>query len=158
MGAVKPAVRPQAGAARYETDFYTWTQEQGARLRAGDLDGLDLDNLAEEIESLGKSQFASLASALRIVLLHMLKFDHQPARRSRSWAISIASHREHVRDELDESPGLKARLDEAVVKAYRRARLEASGETGLHLAIFPEFCPYVPDEIMNRPFAIDPDA
>lgn len=158
MGAVKPGGRPQTNAAHYETDFYTWTQEQGARLRAGELEGLDLDHLAQEIESLGKSQFARLVSALRIVLLHMLKFDHQPARRSRSWAISIATHRDHVREELDESSGLKARLDEAVLKAYRRTRLEASGETGLPLALFPEACPYTLDEIMNRPFAIDPDA
>lgn len=158
MSAVKAEARPQADAARYDEDFYTWTQEQGARLRAGELDGLDLGNLAEEIESLGKSQFASLVSALRIVLLHMLKFDHQPERRSRSWAVSIATHRDQAVEELDESPGLKSRLDEAVTKAYRRARLEASGETGLPLKLFPESCPYPLDEIMNRPFAIDPVA
>ena len=158
MGAVKVAARPSAEAARYDEDFYTWTQEQGARLRAGELDGLDLGNLAEEIESLGRSQFASLVSALRIVLLHMLKFDHQPDRRSRSWTVSIATHREQTLEELEESPGLKSRLDEAVTKAYRRARLEAFGETGLPLNVFPETCPYSLDEIMNRPFAIDPDA
>lgn len=158
MGVAKAAVRPDAPMTAYSDDFYTWTQEQGARLRAGNLDGLDLENLAEEIESLGKSQFASLVSALRIVLLHMLKFDHQPERSSRSWAISIATHREQTVEELDESPGLKSRLDEAVTKAYRRARLEASGETGLSLTVFPESCPYSLDEIMNRPFAIDPDA
>jgi hypothetical protein len=142
----------------YSDDLYTWTQEQGARLRAGDLDGLDLDNLAEEIESLGKSQFARLVSALRIVLLHMLKFDHQPSKRSRSWAISIATRRNQVTDELDESPSLESRLNEAVTKAYRRARLEASGETGLPLKVFDETCPYSLDQIMNRPFAIDTDA
>ena len=158
MSAVKAPARPQPNAARYDEDFYTWTQEQGARLRAGELDGLDLGNLAEEIESLGKSQFASLVSALRIVLLHVLKFDHQPERRTRSWAVSIATHRDQAVEELDESPGLKSRLDEAVTKAYRRARLEASGETGLPLTVFPETCPYPLDAIMNRPFAIDPDA
>ncbi|MCJ2013011.1 DUF29 domain-containing protein [Methylobacterium sp. J-076] len=158
MSAGKAAARPQAKAAGYDEDFYTWTQEQGARLRAGKLDGLDLGNLAEEIESLGRSQFASLVSALRVVLLHMLKFDHQPALRSRSWVVSIATHREHVTDEWEESPGLKGRLDEALTKAYRRARLEAYGETGLPLHVFPETCPYSLDEIMNRPFAIDADA
>lgn len=158
MGVAKAAVRPDAPMAAYSDDFYPWTQEQGARLRAGNLEGLDLENLAEEIESSGKSQFASLVSALRIVLLHMLKFDHQPERSSRSSAISIATHRDQTVEELDESPGLKSRLDEAVTTAYRRARLEASGETGLPLTVFPGSCPYSLDEIMNRPFAIDPDA
>ena len=158
MAVAKAVTRSDSPTTAYADDFYTWTQEQGARLRAGDLDALDLDNLAEEIESLGKSQFASLVSALRIVLLHMLKFDHQPARRSRSWIVSIATHRDHVIEELDESPGLKGRLDEAIAKAYRRARLEAYGETGLALDVFPEACPYSLDAIMNRPFATDPDA
>ncbi len=156
MGAVMPTGRPQANATRYGDDLYAWTREPGARLRAGELDGLDSDNLAEEIESLGKSQFASLVSALRIVLLQMPKCHHQQERRS--WAISIATHRDHVQEEMDESAGLKARLDEASAKAYRRARLETSGETGLPLTVFPEACPYTFGEIMNRPFAIDPDA
>ncbi|MDP4022215.1 DUF29 domain-containing protein [Methylobacterium sp. NEAU 140] len=154
----KAAVRPEPAPTAYEDDFYTWTQEQGARLRTGDFASLDLENLAEEIESLGKGQFASLASALRIVLLHMLKFDHQPARRTRSWAVSIATHRKHIVAELKDSPGLKSRIAEAVERAYDRARIEAAGETKLPLKRFPEICPYTTEEIMNRPFAIDPDA
>ncbi|MCJ2060027.1 DUF29 domain-containing protein [Methylobacterium sp. J-048] len=150
--------RPAPVSTAYENDFYTWTQEQAARLRGGDLSGLDREHLAEEIESLGKSQFASLVSALRVLLLHMLKVDHQPAKRTRSWAISIATHRIHAVDELEESPGLKARLDEAIKKAYRRARLEAAKETGLPLMRFPEACPYTYQDIMDRPFAIDPES
>ena len=154
------ALKAQAAAtgAAYEDDFYTWTQEQGARLRAGDLTRLDLENLAEEIESLGKSQFAAFASALRVVLLHMLNFDHQPTRQTRSWAISIATHRRHAANEVKESPGLKSRIEEAVERAYDVARLEASKETRLPLKRFPEACPYTYQDIMDRPFAIDPDA
>jgi len=158
MGVAKALTRPDSPTTAYSDDFYTWTQEQGARLRAGDLDGLDLKNLAEEIESLGKSQFASLVSALRIVLLHMLKFDHQPERGTRSWALSIAEHRRRIVYELRDSPGLKGRLADAVERAYDLGRIEASKETGLLLKQFPETCPYPLDEIMNRPFAIDPDA
>ncbi|MEE7448944.1 hypothetical protein MRF4_14705 [Methylobacterium radiotolerans] len=150
--------RPAPAGTAYADDFYTWTQEQSARLRSGDLSGLDRENLAEEIESLGKSQFASLVSALRVVLLHMLKFDFQPEMQSRSWAISIATHRLHVAEELAESPGLKARLVEAVAKAYRVARLEAAKETGLPIKRFLEICPYTYQDIADRPFAIDPDA
>ena len=158
MAVAKAVIRSDTPTTAYSDDFYTWTQEQGARLRAGDLDGLDLENLAEEIESLGKSQFASLVSALRIVLLHMLKCDHQPERRSRSWALSIAEHRRRIIFELMDSPGLKSRLTDAVVLAYDLGRIEAAKETDLSLKKFPEACPYTFDEIMNRPFAIDPDA
>jgi hypothetical protein len=150
--------RPAPAGTAYADDFYTWTREQGARLRSGDLSGLDRENLAEEIESLGKSQFASLVNALRVVLLNMLKFDFQPAKRTRSWAISIATHRVHIAEELAESPGLKGRLVEAVAKAYRVARLEAAKETGLVVKRFPEICPYTYQDITDRPFAIDPEA
>lgn len=155
--ATKIATHAERAGTGYERDFYTWTQEQGARLRAGQLDGLDLENLAEEIESLGRSQFDSLVSAWRIVMLHMLKFDHQPSRATRSWAISIATHREAATDILIDSPGLKSRLEEARDRAYRRARLEASKETRLPLKRFPESCPYTLDDVLARAFAIDPD-
>ena len=156
MTAVK--ARPASAGTAYADDFYTWTQEQGARLRSGDLSGLDRENLAEEIESWGKSQFASLVSALRVVLLHMLKFDHQPGKRARSWMISIATHRIQVAEELSESPGLKRRVVEAITKAYRIARLEAAKETRLAVSRFPETCPYTYQDIMDRHFAIDSEA
>ena len=151
------ATRPPLVEASYEADFYTWTQEQGARLRAGHLDTLDLENLAEEIESLGRSQFDALVSAWRIVILHMLKFDHQPSRRTRSWAISIATHRANAEFVLKDSPGLKSRRGEALARAYHGARLEASKETRILLKRFPRDCPYTLDEVLTRPFAIDPD-
>ena len=156
MTALKAQVTPPAGTA-YADDFYTWTQEQGVRLRAGDVSGLDLENIAEEIESLGRSQFSAFASALRVVLLHMLKVDHQASRQTRGWAVSIATHRVHAAEELKDSPGLKSRIQEAIERAYKVARLEASRETRLPLKRFPESCPYAYEQIMDRPFAIDPE-
>jgi hypothetical protein len=155
--AMKTATRSAPAGVSYEQDFYTWTQEQGARLRAGQLDALDRENLAEEIEGLGRSQFDALVSAWRVVLLHMLKFDHQPSRATRSWAISIAAHREQAAEVLVDSPGLKSRTGEALERAYRRARLEASKETRILLKRFPTTCPYTLDEVLTRHFAIDPD-
>lgn len=157
MSVAKAAARPTPAGAAYEDDFYTWTQEQGARLRAGDLANLDLANLAEEIETLGRSEFNSLASAWRVILVHMLKFDHQPEKRTRSWALSIAEQRAQAGDVLADNPGLKSRLDEALARAYRRARLETSKETGLPLKRFPETCPYTQAEMLTRPFPVDPD-
>ena len=149
--------RPASAGTAYTDDFYTWTQEQGARLRAGDLSGLDRDNLAEEIESWGRSQYDSLVSLWRVVLLHLLKFDYQPERRSRSWTVSIRTHRNRAADVLEDNPGLKGRLAQALVRAYRDAREEAAAETGLPLTILPKVCPYTREELLTRPFAIDLD-
>ncbi|TGE02741.1 DUF29 domain-containing protein [Methylobacterium nonmethylotrophicum] len=130
--------------------------EQAAALRAGNLSVIDRENLAEEIESLGRSELKSLVSAWRVVLLHMLKVDYQPERRTRSWALSIRDQRDEAADVLTDSPGLKSRLDEAMARAYRGARLDAARETGLPLQTFPETCPYTRDEMITRDYPIDP--
>jgi hypothetical protein len=150
--------RPKAPAAlrsSYAEDYYGWAIEQAALLRAGDLGALDRENLAEEIEDLGRGEFRELRSALRVLMLHMLKWDWQTARRSRSWAITIRVQRDAVAETMEENPSLKPRWDEAVDQAYRRARLEAAEETRLPLATFPETCPYSGDDLKDRDYPID---
>jgi hypothetical protein len=93
-----------------------------------------------------------LESALRVLLLHMLKWDHQPERRTRSWENTIQEQRYRAERQLRENPSLKARLDEAVGEAYRRARLRASSETDMDVERFPEACPYDWAAIMERDF------
>src|ERR1700734_3328508 len=93
--------------AEYERDFYSWSLEQARLIREGRTEALDRDNLAEEIESLGREQFNKLVGALRVAMLHMLKWNHQPARRSRSWMLSIKQARLDIADVLDDNPGLK---------------------------------------------------
>ena len=139
--------------AEYERDFYSWSIEQARLLREGRHDALDRDNLAEEIESLGREQFNKLVSALRVAMLHMLKWDHQPPLRSRSWVLSIEEQRLEIVDVLADNPGLKPRINEAIARAYRRARIEAAKETGLDEATFPATCPYSFDDITKRNFA-----
>jgi hypothetical protein len=139
--------------AEYERDFYSWLMEQARLLREGQWQALDRNNLAEEIESLGREQFNKLASALRVLLLHMLKWDHQPDLRSRSWALSIATQRIEIEDVLDDNPGLRPRIPEAVARAYRRARIEAANETGLDKDEFPGEYPYSWDDIVSREFS-----
>jgi hypothetical protein len=139
--------------AEYERDFYSWSLEQARLIREGRLDALDRDNLAEEIESLGREQFNKLVSALRVAMLHMLKWDHQPARRSRSWVLSIEEQRLEIADVLADNPGLKPRAGEAIARAYRRARIEAAKETGLDEAEFPATCPYSFGDIVSRVFS-----
>jgi hypothetical protein len=123
LAKTKERSAPSPSGASYDGDFYTWTQEQGALLRAGRLDAIDRENIAEEIESLGRNEFDKLVSFYALIMLHMLKWEHQPNLRSRSWAISIDRHRDHAAEVLEANPGLKPRLDEA-------ARL-ATGEPGV---------------------------
>jgi len=100
------------------------------------------------------AEFNSLVSALRVLTMHLLKWDHQPEKRSRSWELTIASQRLELADILKDSPGLKPRFDEALARAYRRARLEASSETGLDASVFPEACPYDLWAIATREIAL----
>jgi hypothetical protein len=141
--------------AAYERDFYGWAIEQAVLIREGRFGELDSVNLAEEIESLARHEFRSFVSFLRLVILHLLKWDHQPSRRARGWAISIALHRDHARTSLDENPSFRPRLDEALDRAYRQARLQAARETKLPIGTFPEPRPYGLEDVLDRPIPID---
>ena len=141
----------------YVRDVYAWAFEQAERLRRGQLSSLDALNLAEEIEDLGNEIYNRLESALRITLMHLLKWDHQPQRRTRSWTLSIRNGRLDVEDILKRHPGVRRRVPGAVVHAYRRARIEAAGETGLDESAFPAACPYSEAAIMTRPIPWPPE-
>jgi predicted DNA-binding ribbon-helix-helix protein len=151
VGLVPPA---EPAGARYERDFYSWLMEQARHLREGRWAALERENLAEEIESLGREQFNKLESALRVLLLHFLKWDHQPAMRSRSWVLSIEAQRLEVTDILADNPGLQPRIGEALARAYRKARLQAAKETGLETSAFPETCRYAFDDLTSRGFSL----
>lgn len=148
------SIAPPDAPDTYERDFYTWSLEQARLLREGRLDALDSENVAEEIESLGREQFNKLESAIRVLLLHFLKWDHQADRRTRSWVLSIETQRVEIEDILSDNPGLRPRIPEAVARGYRKARLEAAKETGLEKSEFPEACPYSFDDIVKRKIAV----
>jgi hypothetical protein len=153
----RPAEAAQ-GPARYDRDLYSWAVEQAALLRAGRIAEADALNIAEELDDVGNEQYDKLESALRLILLHLLKWDHQPPRRSRSWRASILVQRNHVRKVIRKNPGLKPLIEEAVIEAYSDARLEAASETDLDERVFPAQCPYTWQEIMERPVDWPPEA
>jgi hypothetical protein len=136
--------------ADYERDFYSWLMEQARLVRAGQWSAVDRENLAEEIEAWGREQFNTLARALRGLLLHLLKWDHQADKRTRSWALSVAAQRLEIEDILADNPGLRPRIPKAMARAYRKARIEAAKETGLEEATFPEACGYSFEDVMKR--------
>jgi len=136
----------------YERDFYAWAGEQAALLRSGRLSDADILNIAEEIESMGRSEKRELVSRLKVLLLHLLKWQFQPALRGASWETTIKVQRIEVADHLADNPSLKAHLVDAIASAYRVGRLEASAETGLQPASLPALCPWSAAEILDEAF------
>ena len=133
--------------ATYETDFYAWTQQQVSLLKEGKVDQIDIDNLIEEIQSMGKSEKKELKSRLVLLIKHLLKWNYQPAKRSPSWIVSIKNQRDEITDLLKENPSFKNLLEETIAKAYIIAHREAVVETGIRN--IPKSCPYNFKEIMN---------
>ena len=136
----------------YDQDFYAWANEQAGLLRAGRLSEADIEHIAEEIESMGKSEKRELVSRLTVVLLHLLKWQFQPGLRSASWEASVQVQRLKLFDHLADNPSLKPQMPDAVTVAYRVGRIEAVAETGLGQATFPQTCPWTSDQIMDQDF------
>jgi hypothetical protein len=141
-----------AAVPLYKRDLYAWVEEQVRLLTARRLDEIDSDNIAEELLDVGSNEYDKLESALRVLLTHILKWDHQPEKRSRSWANTIEIQRHHALRQLRKSPSLRSRIEEATVEAYFDARRLASSETEFDLGRFPEACPYDWHAIMKREF------
>lgn len=139
----------------YEQDFYGWTQEQAALLRAGQLNDLDIANLIEEVESMGRSEKRELESRLVILLHHLLKWHFQPVRRGRSWQLTIKAQRIDFFKVLRDNPGLKPRLQQCLIDAYQSAVIRASQETGLDESDFPAECPWSFEQITDNNFYPD---
>jgi uncharacterized protein DUF29 len=136
----------------YDRDFYAWANEQAALLRAGKLGEADLKHVAEEIESMGKTEKRELVSRLTVLLLLLLKWRFQPELRSTSWRLTVEEQRLQVASHLADNPSLKALLAATVVDSYRLAVIGARRETGLGAAVFPTACPWSFDEMMDDDF------
>ncbi len=143
----------------YDTDFYEWTQHQAAALAAGHVSELDLVNLAEEIESLGKRDRRELASRLGVLVMHLLKWRYQPAMRQsgQSWRRTIRTQRRDIEQLLRQSPSLRRLVADMIEEDFRHSRLDASDETGLPLETFPETCPWTAEQILDEAFWPDKD-
>jgi hypothetical protein len=142
----------------YEKDTYTWALQQADALRRRSANEIDWENVAEEIESVGRSEASELRSRYTILLLHLLKWLAQPERRSRSWEASIRVQRRAIADHLGENPGLKSRRDELLARAYFEARLQASAETDLPIEMFSETNPFTLEQAMDDAFWPEPPA
>ena len=134
----------------HDNDFYAWTQEQAHLLKTGQLHQIDWQNIAEEIEDMGRSEKRQLESRLEVLIMHLLKWQFQPSLRSRSWQLTIKEQRLRLEKLLQENPSLQSNLSEVIEKVYPLAALSAERETGLSL--FPETCLYNLTEILSAEF------
>lgn len=136
----------------YEQDFYLWLQTNINLLKEGNFAEIDLENLLEELESMGRSDKNALKSNLRVLLMHLLKYKYQPEKQTNSWLYTIIEHRIRLEDAFKTSPSLYRFFEEIFSESYQNARKLAAGETGLSIEIFPPESPFTMEEVLNADF------
>ncbi|GCL38663.1 hypothetical protein SR1949_37810 [Sphaerospermopsis reniformis] len=150
-----PQLKSTTKTNLYEQDFYLWIETTAKQLKAGKFAEIDLENLIEEIESMGRIEKRTLESNLVVLLMHLLKYKCQPEKRSKSCLSTIFEHRRRLNKHFQDSPSLKKYFLETFVECYQDARQQASIKTGLLLDIFPVESPFNTDECLNQDFLPD---
>jgi hypothetical protein len=140
--------------ALYEQDFYDWTQQTAALIRAHQWYDLDPVALAEEVSDLGVSQYNAVSSDLYQVLVHLLKWLYQPDYRvdSHSWRDTIVEHRDRIDRICARMPSLRPQLPTMLTDEYPRARRRAHYQTGFRLETFPLTCPWPLAQVLDPDF------
>ncbi|NEO37367.1 MAG: DUF29 domain-containing protein [Moorea sp. SIOASIH] len=136
----------------YERDFYLWTEATAQQLREGEFTQVDVANLIEEVESMGKREKRELKSRLIVLLMHLLMWMYQPGKRSDSWLNTISEQRIALEELLEDSPSLKTFLPEVFDQCYQKARIKAAQETGIKLSTFPCECSFGQEEVLEAGF------
>ena len=138
----------KAVAALYDTDLYAWANTNAELLRQGKYQQIDVGHLIEEIEDMGKSQQHAIASHLRNLLMHLLKWQYQSDKQTRSWKFTIRNARQEIEDLVQENPSLTALPATVLQRSYVKARQLAADETGLPIATFADVCPYTITQVL----------
>jgi len=138
--------------SEYKKDFYAWTSHHADLIRHRKFEEIDIENLAEEIESMGRSNRRELISRFAVLIAHLLKWKFQPIRRSKSWIVTIKNQRMDITDLLQESPSLKHEIESQLSHAYDKAALIASEQTGIDETEFPHDCPFTLEQCLDNQF------
>ncbi|MEB3310667.1 MAG: DUF29 domain-containing protein [Snowella sp.] len=146
---------PNTALNLYETDYNLWIAHTIQALKTSDLDAIDLANLIDELEDMGRSEKRAIYSNLKILLMHLLKYRYQSSKRSKSWRSTIREHRQRIQRAFKESPSLQGYFQEILTEAYQDARELAADETELSFCTFPENCPFSTEEILNSDYLPD---
>ena len=136
----------------YASDFHAWALRAAEMVRQRKFEELNIEELAEELDSMGRKERTEAANRLVILLAHLLKWQFQPAYRSTSWRGSIIEQRKQLLRLLRQSPSVKPYLPEAVLDAYPDALDLAARETLLDAELFPPSCPYSQEQILDYDF------
>ncbi len=136
----------------YESDLYGWAMESADLLRQKRFEEIDVENIAEEMESMGKSNRRALSSHLAVLMAHLLKWKFQPVRRSKSWTLTIKHQALRIHRLLEESPSLKNQIETNLRDAYEEARIIAASETGIDEKDFPKNCPFTLEQCLDSKF------
>ena len=136
----------------YDEDFYQWALENAELVRQGKFSEIDAENIAEELESMGRSQKRELESRLIKLIIHLLKWQYQSERQSRSWKGTINAQRMEIERLLKISPSLKPTLSEVVNEAYSYAIRQFEDETGISRKKLPASCPFTSEQVMDEDF------
>lgn len=142
----------------YEQDFFAWSYAQAEAVRSGAFHEIDIENVAEEVESLGRSDRRALRSQLTRLLVHLLKWRYQAANRSKSWHLSIIDARRKIETLVDDSPSLEREVTSQLGEQYSRARKDALVEMDLPDGTIPGACPFTFDQILDEEFLPDGDS
>jgi ribosomal protein L29 len=136
----------------YETDVVAWANEQAGLIRAGRYSELDVTHIAEEIEDVGKSEQRELLSRMVVLLAHLLKWQFQPSKQSKSWQHTLRTQRKDVAYALSEAPSLRTKFKDAqwLDIVWAKAKSQAETETGLDIDAFPENCPWAIEDILRE--------
>ncbi|WP_414545431.1 DUF29 domain-containing protein [Nostoc sp. CCY0012] len=147
-----PQPKVSINSQLYDQDFYLWLETTAQQLKAGKFAEVDLANLIEEIECMGRSEKRALESNLVMLLMHLLKHKYQPEKRTNSWLSTIFEHRRRLNKNLQDSPSLKNYFSETFEECYQDARQQAALETDLPLDTFPVKSPFTADECLQQDF------
>ncbi|MBW4458898.1 MAG: DUF29 domain-containing protein [Nodosilinea sp. WJT8-NPBG4] len=155
MTASRPIYLSLESATLYEQDYLSWLTETAKLLRSGQLSEIDVVNLAEELDDMGRSEKRAVESNLEVLLRHLLKYQYQPDRRSNSWRFTILEHRDRIDKAFRDSPSLKPYAAKNFADCYALARKKAAVETGLPTETFPEANPFSLEATLNPDFLPD---
>ncbi|MCI4626905.1 MAG: DUF29 domain-containing protein [Candidatus Magnetoovum sp. WYHC-5] len=145
----------QTKKSLYDSDFYQWALYNAELLKQGKFTEIDIDNIAEELEDMGKNNKRELESRLMVLIMHLLKWQYQPIRRSESWRATINTQRVEIERLLKNSPSLKHNIETVIDEAFKDAAISFEDETGIDKKHLLQTCPYTFEQLRDRSFRPD---
>jgi hypothetical protein len=137
----------------YDIDFQCWLDQTVAQLRAHDFNNLDLENLIEEIESLGKSEKRAISSYLLRLCEHLLKLKYWESERElcfKGWILEVNNFRSEIELILQDSPSLKPFLSTAFLASYQKARKNMLKARELPSDLIPQEPDFTLEQVLDE--------